>query len=61
HPRGQAGGGRVPGSGDSAYTSNGLRSVVGSSVSGSEYSDYKTDDDDAMTTYTQSQAGVTEY
>lgn len=61
HPRGQSGGGRVPGSGESAYTSNGLRSVIGSSVSGSEYSDYKTDDDDAMTTYTQSQAGVTEY
>jgi hypothetical protein len=60
HPGGQGNGTRPAGTTDGGYGYNGSRSGMTSSDAGSEYSSYKADDD-AMTTYTQSQAGVTEY
>lgn len=53
HPGGQGNGVRTGGTTDGGY-----RGMM--SDTASEYSSYKADDD-AMTTYTQSQAGVTEY
>lgn len=56
----QGNGTQSGGTTDGGYGFNGSRSGMGSSIAGSEYS-YKTGDNDAMTNYTPSQAGVTEY